>query len=113
DDLARLAPVSETWLGKSEQERLDYETILELVAEKGQSSQTFIRNLNPNVSWSRVTIGLIVRIPNIERAPSTERAAFVRINLLHKNLEAFDSKTNLIAHFPCSIAQKVEKRPVG
>jgi lipoprotein-anchoring transpeptidase ErfK/SrfK len=113
DDLARLAPVSETWLGKSEQERLDYETILELLAEKGQASQTFIRNLNPNVSWSRVTAGTIVKIPNIERSTSTERAAFVRINLLHKNVEAFDSKTNLIAHFPCSIAQKVEKRPVG
>jgi len=28
-------------------------------------------------------------------------------------LEAFDAETNLLAHFPCSIAAHVEKRPVG
>ena len=37
DDLARLQPVSSTWLGKSQQTALDYETILELVAEKSHS----------------------------------------------------------------------------
>jgi lipoprotein-anchoring transpeptidase ErfK/SrfK len=112
EDLARLHPVSETWLGKSEQERLEYESLLELIAEKGQASQTFIRNLNPGVSWGKVGIGTVVKIPRIER-PAPERAAFVRIDLLHKTIEAFDSRTNLLAHFPCSIAQKVEKRPVG
>ncbi len=35
NDLARLQPLSRTWLGKSQQTALDYETILELVAEKG------------------------------------------------------------------------------
>ena len=39
--------------------------------------------------------------------------AFVRISLSGKTLEAFDEATNLIVHFPCSIAKRVEKRPVG
>jgi hypothetical protein len=33
--------------------------------------------------------------------------------LADKVLEAFDAETNLLVHFPCSIAQRVEKRPVG
>src|SRR5712672_3366136 len=37
NDLGRLQPVSATWLGKSQQAALDYETILELVAEKGHA----------------------------------------------------------------------------
>lgn len=32
EDLGRLQPLSPTWLGKSQQTRLDYTTILELVA---------------------------------------------------------------------------------
>src|SRR5205814_10368855 len=28
-------------------------------------------------------------------------------------LQAFDQNTNLLVHFPCSIARRVEKRPVG
>ena len=41
------------------------------------------------------------------------KAAFATISLGGKVLEAFDANTNLLAHFPCSIAQRVEKRPVG
>src|SRR5207253_7907523 len=34
NDLARLLPLGTTWLAKSQQERLDYETILEWFAER-------------------------------------------------------------------------------
>jgi len=33
--------------------------------------------------------------------------------LAEKILERFDANTNLLAHFPCSIAHSVSKRPVG
>jgi lipoprotein-anchoring transpeptidase ErfK/SrfK len=113
NDLARLEPVSPTWLGKSQQVRLDYETILELLAEKGQAHPDLIRRLNPGIDWGNVAIGARIRLPNIEYPPVISKAAFVRISLASKFLEAFDSNTNLLAHFPCSIAQRVEKRPVG
>jgi lipoprotein-anchoring transpeptidase ErfK/SrfK len=35
------------------------------------------------------------------------------VRLGEKMLDAFDRNTNLLAHFPCSIARQVEKRPVG
>jgi lipoprotein-anchoring transpeptidase ErfK/SrfK len=35
------------------------------------------------------------------------------IRLADRVLEAFDPQTNLLAHFPCSIAQSFDKRPVG
>ena len=28
-------------------------------------------------------------------------------------MTVFDVQTNIVAHFPCSIAQRVDKRPVG
>src|SRR5690606_2965484 len=30
-----------------------------------------------------------------------------------KTMGVYDSATNLLAHFPCSIAARVEKRPIG
>jgi lipoprotein-anchoring transpeptidase ErfK/SrfK len=112
NDLARLQPLSKTWLGKSEQTALDYETILELVAEKGHASPNLIRRLNPSVNWTNVAVGAELQIPAVEY-PLPAKAAFAIIRLGEKHLQVFDARTNLLAHFPCSIAARVEKRPAG
>ena len=113
NDLARLHPISKTWLGKSQQTALDYETILELVAEKGHASPTLTKKLNPGVNWTNVVAGTEVKIPAVEYPAPKIKAAFIVISLAERRLQAFDENTNLLAHFPCSIAAKFEKRPVG
>jgi lipoprotein-anchoring transpeptidase ErfK/SrfK len=112
-DLSRLQPLSPTWLGKSQQTALDYETILELVAEKTHSHPNLIRQLNPSVDWPNVAAGTTLQVPDVAYADAGAKAAFATISLDGKVLEAFDVNTNLLAHFPCSIARRVEKRPVG
>src|SRR5688572_11767983 len=37
EDLGRIMKVPATWLGKSEADRLDYESVLEMVAERGRA----------------------------------------------------------------------------
>jgi len=113
NDLARLQPLGKTWLAKSQQTALDYETELELVAEKGHAHPELIRQLNPGVNWTSVSAGTIVKIPDVNYPAPTNKAAFAVIHLGDKFLEAFDEETNLLAHFPCSIAARVEKRPAG
>jgi lipoprotein-anchoring transpeptidase ErfK/SrfK len=113
NDLARLQPLGKTWLEKSQQSALDYETELELVGEKAHSNPLLIQKLNPNVNWTNILAGTILKIPDVNYPVPTDKAAFVVIHLADKFLEAFDSDTNLLAHFPCSIAALVEKRPVG
>lgn len=113
NDLARLQPLSKTWLGKSQQSALDYETLLELVAERGHASPNLIRRLNPTVNWTNVAPETQLRIPAVDYPPPAEKAAFIVIRLAERRLQAFDANTNLLAHFPCSIAAKFEKRPVG
>ena len=113
EDVANLSPVGTTWLAKSVQDRLDYETILEAVAENGHAHPNLIRTLNPSVDWNRAGVGATVRIPDVEFPPVREKAALIRIHLGAKVLDVFDHATNLLAHFPCSIARQVGKRPVG
>ncbi len=113
NDLSRLQPVSKTWLGKSQQTALDFENILELLAERGHASPNLIRRLNPTVNWSNVVVGTEVSMPKADYPKAPTKAAFLIINLAKKHLEAFDAETNLLAHFPCSIAARFDKRPVG
>jgi lipoprotein-anchoring transpeptidase ErfK/SrfK len=113
NDLARLQPLGKTWLAKSQQTALDYETELELVAEKSHSHPLLIEKLNPKVNWTNMVAGTVLQIPDVNYTEPDDKAAFIVIHLSDKFLEAFGEQTNLLAHFPCSIAAKVEKRPVG
>src|SRR6185295_10893287 len=63
-DLARLLPLATTWLGKSEQPRLDYESLLELVAEKHHSHPNLLRRLNPAVDWNALLPGTELIVPD-------------------------------------------------
>ncbi|MBI1178042.1 L,D-transpeptidase family protein [bacterium] len=112
-DLAGLQPVPDTWLAKSQLARLEYSTPLEWLAEKGWAYQSLVARLNPSIDWSAVTPGTAVKIPNVSRPQFTGKAAQVRIFLSQRILEAFDQENRLMAHFPCSIARRVDKRPVG
>ena len=113
NDLARLQPLGKTWLAKSQQSALDYETVLERVAETAHSYPLLIQKLNPGVNWTNVIAGKILKIPEVAYPAPVDKAAFVVIHLSAKYLEAFGAETNLLLHCPCSIAAKVEKRPVG
>jgi lipoprotein-anchoring transpeptidase ErfK/SrfK len=113
NDLARLQPLGKSWLEKSQQSALDYETELELVAEKAHAHPLQIEKLNPGVDWTNVAAGTILKIPAADYPASPDKAAFAVIHLSQRILEAFDAQTNLLAHFPVSIAARFDKRPVG
>ncbi len=113
NDLAGLQPLSPSWLGKSQQSALNHETLLELVAEKSHANPSLLRRLNPKINWTNLTDGASIKVPTVSYPTPTGKAAFVQIALSGRTLEAFDADANLLAHFPCSIAQRMEKRPVG
>jgi lipoprotein-anchoring transpeptidase ErfK/SrfK len=112
-DLARLQPLSTTWFGKSEQTVLDYETLLELVAERARSHPKLVQKLNPDFDWEHPTVGAVLVVPAAARTTPRAKAASLHVQLAARILQARDGDGRLIAHFPVSIAKKVEKRPVG
>jgi len=114
EDLARLQPLSETWLGKSEQSALDYETALELIAERAHASPALIRRLNPQVDWTQPLLpGTTLTVPAVGRVAIKGEAAKLHVRLAERVLQVRDAADRLLAHFPVSIARKVEKRPLG
>ncbi len=113
NDLARLMTVPDTWLEKSEQARLDYESVLELVAERGWAYESFIRSRNPEIDWLNVKAGTKAEIPNVRLPKFNATAAYAKIHLGGRNLQVYDANRRIMIHFPCSIAQRVDKRPLG
>lgn len=113
NDLARLLPVSPTWLGKSLQPRLDFASLLELVAEEHRAHPGLVRRLNPGLDWDHPVPGRTVLVPEVSPPEIHGRLAFLRIRLQDRVLTGHDARTNLLFHFPCSIAARAEKRPVG
>lgn len=111
-DLARLAPVPPTWLGKSQAARLEVETVLEAMVEQYHASKGALRRLNPALDWPDPPVGTVIAVPHPRPAP-TPRAARLRISLERKLIRAYDERGTLLALFPCSIARDKAKRPVG
>jgi len=112
-DLADLQPVPTTWLGKSELARLGYATALEAIAERHRANPNWLKRINAEVDWDALLPGTVVNVPAVEQALILKPAAQIVIRLEARELELFDAESRVIAHFPVSIARKVEKRPVG
>lgn len=112
-DFAALQPLSRTWLAKSQQTALGYESALEWAAERSRAHPALIRQLNPDIDWGRVLPGARFTVPAIARVTLPVKAAQLHVRLAAHVLQALDDHGKIIAHFPVSIARRVEKRPEG
>ena len=113
NELARLQPLSATWMGKSLQTALEFESPLELAAENCCASPKLMLRLNPSLDWTNISAGTIYTGPDATNRCTAAKASLLVIALTNRTLTVFDAQTNMLAHFPCSIAQRVEKRPAG
>lgn len=112
-DLAAVRPLPPTWLGKSLESSLAYASALELVAERFRASPKFLQRLNPAVDWTAALPGVLLQVPAVEQASVPRAPASIVIRLAARELELIDEVGGVLAHFPVSIARKVEKRPRG
>ena len=111
-DHASLTPFPSFWLERSQQERMGYSTIEELLAEKFHVYRATLRRMNPAATWPNPPAGTAVLGPSIKSSPLPPLSK-IEIRLEQKTLTAYDEKGNLAAQFPCSIAADKTKRPVG
>ncbi len=109
---AALRPFPADWPARAALDHHGYATILEGVAERYHTTERAMREWNPDVAWPNPPAGTALRAP-LAAPVSRARAARIEIHLAGKYLQVFDAQRRLVAHFPCSIARDVEKRPVG
>ncbi len=113
EDSAALAPLPDTWLGKSEVDALRHATALEMIAERFRANPKLLVRLNPDVNWDDLLPGTRLVVPQVQPVLAPGRVARIHIYLAEKTLNAVDETGRILFHCPVSIARDVEKRPVG
>jgi lipoprotein-anchoring transpeptidase ErfK/SrfK len=113
EDLAGLRPVPEGWTAKAGSPGLPHASALELAAERFRAGERFLRRLNPGLEWESLSAETLFVAPAAEFVPRPGVAARLVIRLAARELEVVDAAERVIAHFPVSIARRVDKRPVG
>jgi len=113
EDLDGLRPVPEGWTAKAEAAALPHASALELAAERFRAGERFLRRLNPGLDWERLTADTLFVAPAAEFVPRPGVAARLVIRLAGREFQVVDAAERVIAHFPVSIARRVDKRPVG
>jgi lipoprotein-anchoring transpeptidase ErfK/SrfK len=112
NDLAAVGPVPSAWEDKARLKAMTYETVQEMLAERGHTSQKALERLNPAVNWPNPPPGTEVVLPDCSYE-KPEKAGSIRITLTRREITVFNSEGRLIALFPCSIARDKNHRPAG
>ena len=125
-DVASLVQIPASPSERSRLGAMGYESVKELMAERGHLSQRALERLNPKIDWNRIKVGDVVKIPHFtsieeylaswprkagDLGAAFPEAALVRISLSRCEITAWDSAGGLLATFPCSIAQSKSKLP--
>jgi lipoprotein-anchoring transpeptidase ErfK/SrfK len=84
-----------------------------LAAERFRAGERFLRRLNPGLDWAALGPETLFVAPAAEFVPRPGIAARLVIRLAAREFQAVDATERVIAHFPVSIARRVDKRPVG
>ena len=110
-DIASLTKIPESPAAKSKLQRMGYETIKEMFAERGHVTQNTLKRLNPHIVWENVVPGTKIKIPEVSPVAVGDKATFIRVSLSRFTVTAMDINNKPMALFPCSIAKNRSKRP--
>ena len=110
-DIAALTKIPESPAAKSKLQRMGYETILEMFAERGHVTQNTLKRLNPHIVWNKATVGTKIKIPEVSPVAVGDKAAFIKVSLSRFTVTAMNINGKPMAQFPCSIAKNRSKRP--
>ena len=112
-DFDQLGPKPSSWRERGQLDRMRYYSILEMLAEESHSHPDFIIQLNADVEWTKLKPGANIQVPRVPPITIPSLAASIRIRLSSRTLQVYGYNDQLLFHCPVSIAQRVEKRPVG
>ena len=111
EDVLSLVKIPKSPAGKAMLTRMEYESILEMFAERGHVTPNTLRRLNPHIAWTNVTAGTKIKLPEVTPVAIAGKAALIRVSLSKFTITALDAAGKPMATYPCSIAKDKSKRP--
>lgn len=119
-DLALITgPIPTDWNERAALAVSGYETLQELLAERGWCTPETVTWLNPGVVLGDLKTGDEVTLPDVPdpaanpKAAGLPKLARLEVQLSEKIVRGFDDAGTQVSLMHCSIAKSAEKRPVG
>lgn len=100
--------------GMLEQSKLDalgFESIEEALGERFHASPALLKQLNPNVDFSKA--GAQIQVPNVADIPALPKASKLVVDKSDSTLTLFDSAGKPISQFPVSSGSERDPLPIG
>jgi lipoprotein-anchoring transpeptidase ErfK/SrfK len=115
DASAPLTPVlPEDMMEKAKLKRLDYESILEMLAERFHASPNLLKRLNPSASYVE---GESIEVPNVIVASNAEAKPIpditVRVSKQPSVLTVTDAAGKVLMHAPVTSGSQYDPLPIG
>lgn len=117
EDYASLTSIPEDPADKATLSAMGYQTILEMYAERGHTSEKALKKLNPKLDWPNPPVGSIIRLPAVQLPPPPTndivgpKASLLRVSLSRLEVRAYDAQGKIMLMMPCSIAANKAKLP--
>lgn len=124
EDLKFIGPVPSSHAEQAKLKLLPYTSLLEFVAERYHSAESYIQKLNPGKNWDQLKPGEVIKVPNVlpfefEKITETkipENPALagrkIFIDTKERLLEVFEND-QLVCVFPITPGSKSLPAPVG
>jgi lipoprotein-anchoring transpeptidase ErfK/SrfK len=124
EDLKSIGNVPSSHAEQARLKWLPYTSLLEFVAERYHSAESYIQKLNPGRNWEHLQPGEVLKVPNVlpfevekfTEGKVPENPAFagrkVFVDTKEHLLEVFD-KDQLVCVFPITPGSKTLPAPVG
>ncbi len=106
-------PVPEDWNRRAALDRLRYDTLAALLAERGHCSRELLARLNPGKRLESLAAGDSLRLPNTRPERDDPPISALEVHLEERLVRGFDASGQLALQFHCSIAAFAENRPRG
>src|SRR5437763_918481 len=124
EDLKSIGNVPSTHAEQAKLKWLPYTSLLEFVAERYHSAESYIQKLNPGKNWEHLQPGEVLKVPNVlpfeiekfAEGKVPENPAFaarkIFVDTKEHLLEVFDND-QLVCVFPITPGSKTLPAPVG
>ena len=98
---------------KESLECLCYESLQEKLSEQFHTTVEFLELLNPGVSFSSLTAGQSIFVPNVRDAMTTDQPdlASVVISIRGNTFNGYDAAGNVVLHAPTTLGSKYDPSP--
>jgi lipoprotein-anchoring transpeptidase ErfK/SrfK len=97
-------------LREAKLEQLNYESLLELLAEKFHSSTRLLVELNPRKTFSKA--GAELQVPDVQSPPPTDAASVV-VDASTRTVTALAGDGKVLAFYPATVGSVHDPLPVG